>query len=94
MWEDANQERWTGEQKADYYKTLMNTRVSNLPWIKTGTGLVKNPRGFQNTEKNGRKKGMAAEREILREYAQRGQGHQTMEVKRKQELKGKDHDEG
>lgn len=37
---------------------------------------------------------MAAEREILREYPQRSQGHQTMTVKRKQELKGKDHDGG
>lgn len=42
--------------------------------------------------KNGRKKEMTAEREILREYPQRRQGHQTMKVKRKQELKGKDHD--
>lgn len=35
MREDANQERWTGEQKADPCKPLMNRRVSNPPWMGT-----------------------------------------------------------
>lgn len=57
VWEDANQERWTGEQKADYCKTLMNTRVSNLPWIKTATGLAKNPRDSKIQKKMGGRRG-------------------------------------
>lgn len=44
--EDANQRRWTGEQKADPCKPLMNRRLSNLPWIETTTHWGTKPQGI------------------------------------------------